>query len=172
MRARVLLALFALFALCAPAAQAQGPSGQAPNPERDAVREQVRATLTTFATQLGMTFHQSEKQPYNFGGTLTTGLTYCDELEIVVVVGAQRTLGGYINLKKAKDPVALGARLLHLNNDGFFYWSADDEYDLHDDFNFTLESGYPEASFRVVLKSIVNLDKVVGTLRPLIDGSG
>jgi hypothetical protein len=179
MRTRALFALVALFALCAPAAQAQAPAGQTPNPQRDAVREQVRATLTTFAPTLGMTFHQSTKQPYNFGGTLTSGLTYSDELEIVVVVGSQKTLGvevyphykgGYINLKKARDPDTLAARLLRLNNDGFFYWSADEQYDLHVDFNFTLESGYPEAAFRTVLESVHNLDKVVGDLRPLIDG--
>lgn len=165
--------LLAFFVVCAPPAQAQ-------DAQRDATREQVRATLNAYGPQLGMTFHQSEKSPYNFGGSLSTGLKYSDSLEIVVVVGAKRTIGvsiyphykgGYVNLDKARDSNGLARRLLRLDDTGFFYWAADDTLDLYAGFTFTLESGYPDAAMRIVLESIPNIDGVVGELRPLIDGS-
>src|SRR6266446_3460614 len=80
---------------------------------RDATREKMRALLDTTGPKINVAFKQSDKNPYNFVGIMSTGLTI-----------------GH---------------------------------------NFTLESGFPEASIRVVLNSIAKLDQYVGEMKPSID---
>ncbi|HEV3216105.1 MAG TPA: hypothetical protein VGZ27_10305 [Vicinamibacterales bacterium] len=53
----------------------------------------------------------------------------------------------------------------------FYPWAADDSGDVLARFQFTLESGFPAESIRIVLKSIKSLDQYVGQMRPDIDGS-
>jgi hypothetical protein len=149
---------------------------------RDATREQLRGALASGGARsdVNVSFSQSTKNPYNFVGTMKTGLANSDLLEIVISVTKSDTIGfriyphykgGYINLNKAKDASALMTRLLYLNDQNFLFWGADDTKDVFTAFTFTLESGFPSEALLTVLRSIRNTDKFVGELRPMIDGS-
>jgi hypothetical protein len=145
--------------------------------DRDATLAKLAATLTNFgATDAGVTnFRQSTKQPYNWIGTLDTGLKNSQMLEIVASVTKSATIGfrvyphvrgGYINIVKAKKAADLRQRLLNLNDSNFMFWGADDTNDVFVGYTFTLESGYPEDAIRVVLRSIPLQDPFVGQLLP------
>lgn len=166
--------LFALFVFIAPQAHAQD----------DAAREKVRQQLAGLLKEAGPTinaeFRQSEKQPFNYVGSLKTGLANADSFEIVISVTKKDTIGfriyphfnkGYINVDKAKDRAGLMRLLLRLSDRAFLFWGADESGDIFTGYTFTLESGFPEESIDIVLKSIVNSDKFIGEMRPFIDGS-
>ncbi len=147
---------------------------------RDATRERVRAVLTAMGPKLNIDFRQSDKQPYNFVGVLKTGLKNADAFEIVISISATDTVhfrifphysGAYINLNKARNGTGLARQMVRFSDTNFLFWGADGSDDVFAGYNFTLESGFPEASFRVVLSSIAKLDEYVGQMRPLIDGS-
>lgn len=147
---------------------------------RDRTREQVSQLLQKSGSGLNITFSRSEKQPYNFAGTLKTGLVNADSFEIVISVTPKSTIGfriyphyksGYINVDKASDRTALMRLLLRLSDRAFLYWGADESGDVFTGYTFTLESGFPDEAINVVLRSIVNSDKFVGEMRPFIDGS-
>ena len=151
-----------------------------PDASRDATREKVRAVLTAMGPKINVEFKPGDGQPYNFVGVMKTGLKNTDSLEIVISVTAQETIhfriyphynGSYINVNKAKDVSELARKMLRFGDSNFLYWGADASYDVFAGYNFTLESGFPEASFRVVLGSIANLDEYVRQLRPAIDGT-
>lgn len=181
MKLPVFAALFAL-ALAAPtAALAQTPA-KTPDPQRDATREQLRQVLASAGqlSDVNISFRQSTKQPYNFTGTTTAGLSNADSLEVVVSVGERDTIrifvyphynGSYINTKRARDPDGLKDKLLYLTSQNFLYWGADDTSDVFSGFTFTLESGFPKEAIVLVLRSIHNTDRFVGQLRPFIDGT-
>jgi hypothetical protein len=106
------------------------------------------------------------------------GLTVCDNLEIVVGVTDNATIGfrvfphyrnGYINVDKAKDGSALMRQLLRLSDKNFLYWGADESGDIFTGYTFTLESGFPDEAIRVVLFSIANTDKFVGDMKHALD---
>jgi hypothetical protein len=59
--------------------------------------------------------------------------------------------------------------LLRLSDRAFLFWGADETGDIFTGYTFTLESGFPEEAISIVLKSIVNSDKFVGEMRPLLD---
>jgi hypothetical protein len=61
--------------------------------------------------------------------------------------------------------------LLRLSDRAFLFWGADEAGDIFTGYTFTLESGFPEESIRIVLSSIVNSDKFVGEMRPFVDGT-
>jgi len=172
---RICAVLFALLAVTAPPARAQDAA-------RDATREQMRQVLATAGqrTDVNVTFRQSTKNPYNFVGSMTTGMRNSDSLEIVVSVTKSSTIGfriyphyngGYINLGKARDASGLMRRLLYLSDQNFLFWGADDTGDVFCAYTVTLESGFPQDVIVVVLRSIKNTDKFVGELRPFIDGT-
>ena len=155
--------------------------GQAENEAaRIRTREQLAQLLTKDAAGIKVTFTQSQKQPFNYVGTLTTGLSNAESLEIVISVTAASTIGfriyphykgGYINVDKVKAPAALMKQLLRLNDRAFLFWGMDETGDVFNGYTFTLESGFPEEALKVVLRSIVNSDKFVGEIKPAIDGS-
>jgi hypothetical protein len=186
-RVRRLIFSFALLTLVGgglastPAAAAQGQA-DAPDPARDATREALRSLLESACqrSDLAVQFHQSTKNPYNFAGSMTTGLTNCDSLEIVLSVTKSGTIGvrvyphykgGYINLLRSKSQSDLMMELLYLSDQNFLFWGADDTRDVFAGYTFTLESGFPSESIMIVLRSIRNTDKFVGEMRPMIDGS-
>ena len=147
---------------------------------RDANREKLRAVLESAGPKINVSFRQSDKQPYNFVGVLKTGLTNADALEIVVLVGDEDTIhfrifphykGAYLNIDKASNGGGLMRQMVSFTDKNFLFWGADSSGDIFAGFNFTLESGFPEASIRVVLNSISKLDVFVGQMRPSIDGS-
>lgn len=145
---------------------------------RDATREKLRAVLAAKGPEIDITFKQSDKNPYNFVGILSTGLTNADSFEVVVSVSAQDTIhfriyphykGAYLNVDKVSNGAGMMRQMLKYGDKNFLYWGADDTLDIFAGYNFTLESGFPEASIRVVLSSIKNLDKYVGEMRSSID---
>jgi hypothetical protein len=143
-------------------------------------REQLGQLLDKVGPTIKVSFRRSEKQPFNFIGVLKEGLTTVDSFEIVVSVTAKETIGfriyphykgEYINVDKAKNSLGLTRQLLRLSDQAFLFWGADNSYDVFAGYTFTLESGFPEEAIRIVLRSIMNLDKFVGQMRPVIDGS-
>ena len=177
MKSRVFVATFVLI-ICAVAGAAQTP--QEKEASRNATREKLRALLESVGPRVNMSFQQSDKQPYNFVGVLKTGLKNADAFEVVVSVSAQGTIhfrifphygGAYLNIDKVKSSDGLMRQMLHFGDSNFLYWGADPSGDVFAAYNFTLESGFPEASIRVVLNSIKQLDDYVAQMRPSIDGS-
>jgi hypothetical protein len=149
---------------------------------RDTTRERLDALLASAGQRadVNVAFRRSTKNPYNFIGTMTTGLTNADNLEIVISVTKSNTIGfrvyphyngSYINVGKAKDAPALMRTLLYLSDQNFLFWGADDTSDVFCGYTVTLESGFPSDAIVIVLRSIRNTDKFVGQLRPTIDGT-
>ncbi len=148
----------------------------------EAVRNQTRERLAQLLEKAGpavnIDFSQSQKQPYNYVGTLRTGLVNADSFEIVISVTPKETIGfriyphyksGYINVDKVNDRPALMRLLLRLSDRAFLFWGADETGDIFTGYTFTLESGFPEEAINIVLRSIVNSDKFVGEMRPFLD---
>jgi hypothetical protein len=171
---RVVFILLAALVLGSPPASAQS--------DRDATREKLRQTLTAAGQRddVDVAFRQSTKNPYNFVGSMTTGLRNADSLEIVVSITQSDTIGfriyphykgGYINLGKARDQNGLMRRLLYYSDQNFLFWGADDTADVFCGYTVTLESGFPNDAIVAVLRSIRNTDKFVGELRPYFDGT-
>ena len=59
--------------------------------------------------------------------------------------------------------------MVRFSDKNFLYWGADETFDIFAGYNFTLESGFPDASIRVVLSSIPKIDQFVGEMKPSID---
>lgn len=166
---RVTVAAMAVFAtlLAARGAVAQDDS-------RAANRESMRALLNQVGPRIGVEFRQSERNPWNFVGSMTTGLRNAESLEILALIGRDdviwiqvyphRAGGGYFNLSRAANQAAFMRKLLSWNDTGFFYWGADDVDDVFAAYTFTLESGFPSEAVSIVLRSISLLDKKVGDL--------
>ena len=176
-----LLALSAA-AVAQPAHQTQPKTTTAPTAQeqatRDTTREKLRAVLDATGPKINVAFKQSDKQPYNFVGILSTGLTNADSFEIVISVSAQETIhfriyphykGAYLNVNKAANGVGLMRQMLRFSDKNFLFWGADDTFDIFAGYNFTLESGFPDASIRVVLNSLAKLDQFVGEMKPSIE---
>jgi hypothetical protein len=152
--------------------------------DTDAVRGNTRQELEDLLAQYGpaqeMHFHRSTIQPFNLVGSLASGLTNSSSLEIIIHVTTTQTIGfrvyphyadGYINIDKARNGPALMRQLLRLTDANFLFWGADDTYDVFAGYTFTMESGFPTEALKVVIRSIPFLDRFVGALRPVIDGT-
>jgi hypothetical protein len=150
----------------------------------EAARIRTRDRLALLLEKIGPTvnipFSRSQKQPFNYVGSLRTGLANAESMEVVISVTPKDTIGfrifphyskGYINIDKAKDRPSLMRLLLRLSDRAFLFWGADESGDVFTGYTFTLESGFPEEAIRIVLRSIVNTDKFVGEMRPFIDGT-
>lgn len=149
---------------------------------RDVTREKLRALLERDGRRADVNceFRQSEKQPYNFIGTMSDELKNADSLEIVVRITTNDTIGfrifphyknGYINLDKVKDSKGFMKRVLLYNDENFLFWGADESKDVFCAYTVTLESGFPDEALTVILRSIRSTDRFVGELRPYIDGT-
>lgn len=149
-----------------------------------AAREQTRTRLAQLLEKAGpevkIAFTQSQKQPFNYIGSLKTSLVNADSFEVVVSVTAKDTIGfrvyphyknAYINVDKVKDRAGLMRLLLRLSDRAFLFWGADEAGDIFTGYTFTLESGFPDEAVKIVLRSIVNSDKFIGEMRPFIDGT-
>lgn len=152
------------------------------DPARDATRARLLPILNSAGARsdVNVAFRQSSKNPYNYTGSMTAGLTNVDSLEIVISVTQKNTIGfriyphykgGYINVGKARDSNGLMKQLLYFSDQNFLFWGADDVGDVFSGYTITLESGLPAEAIVVVLRSIRNADGFVGTMRPFIDGS-
>ena len=169
----VLFALAITFA--APPARGQQDEPAA----RIRTREQLGRLLGKVGPGLNITFRQSEKQTFNFVGLLKEGLTHAESFEIVVGVTQNQTIGfrifprykrGYINIDNVKNPPGLMRLLLRLSDTAFLFWGVDPSGDIFTGYTITLESGFPEESIKIILRSIVNSDKFIGEMKLMIDG--
>jgi hypothetical protein len=142
-------------------------------------REKLALLLEKTGPAINVVFKQSQKQPFNYVGQLTTGVQNAESFEIVISVTPKDTIGfriyphyknGYINPSKARDQMGLMRLLLRLSDKAFLFWGMDEAGDVFTGYTFTLESGFPEEAIRVVLRSILNSDKFVGEMRPFLDG--
>ncbi len=173
-RLAFVIVLFILTITCAPAAYSQ----QDDPAVRERTRQQLAQLLEKAGPEVNVTFTQSLKQPFNYVGTLRTGLANTESFEIVVSVTPKYTIGfrvyphykgGYINVDKVSDRAALMRLLLRLSDRAFLYWGADEAGDIFTGYTFTLESGFPEEAIKVVLRSVANSDRFVGEMRPFLD---
>ena len=173
--------ILAIMLLIAGAVSVASANGQ---PDDEAARIRTREKLAQLLEKVGPTinvaFSQSKKQPFNYIGSLSTGLVNAESFEIVISVTPKDTIGfriyphykkGYINVDKVNNPRGLMRLMLRLSDRAFFYWGADEAGDVFTGYTFTLESGFPDEAIRIVLRSIVNSDKFVGEMRPFVDGS-
>ncbi len=144
-------------------------------------RQMLGQLLEKAGPELKVSFSQSQKQPFNFLGSLKAGLVNAESFEIVISVTPNETIGfriyphyknGYINIDKAKNSPALMRLLLKLSDQAFLFWGVDEAGDIFTGYTFTRESGFPADSIRTVLHSIINSDKFIGEMRPFIDGTG
>jgi hypothetical protein len=144
-------------------------------------REMLAQLLDKSGPDIKVAFSRSQKQPFNYLGSLKTGLVNAESFEIVISVTPNETIGfriyphyknGYINVDKAKNSAALMKLLLRLSDRAFLFWGADEAGDIFTGYTFTLESGFPEESIKIVLSSIANSDQFIGEMRPFIDGTG
>jgi hypothetical protein len=179
---RVLFTLLFILTMIvvAPAAYSQTTPQPAEDPARVKTREQLKALLDKLAPIIKVAFRQSEKQPFNFVGSLKEGLTNAESFEIVISITPKQTIGfrvyphynsGYINVDKVRNSSGLMRQLLRFSDRAFFYWGADETGDIFTGYTFTLESGFPEEALRIVLRSVANMDKFIGELKPNIDGT-
>ncbi|HEY0431753.1 MAG TPA: hypothetical protein VGC61_08030, partial [Pyrinomonadaceae bacterium] len=150
--------------------------------ENKAAREQTRGQLEKLLGKVGpvanVSFSVSQKHSDKYVGLLKTGLVNAEGMEIFIDVTPKETIEfrvyphykkAYLNLDKVSDRSALMRMLLELNSRTFLYWGADEAGDVFTGYTFTLESGFPEEAITVVLRSIVNSDKFVGEMRPILD---
>jgi hypothetical protein len=170
------IALFVLATLSVPSVNAQQDDAAV----RERTREHLAQLLGKAGPDIKVAFSQSQKQPFNYLGSLRTGLVNAESFEIVISVTAKETIGfriyphynkGYINVDKVKDRAGLMRLLLRLSDRAFLFWGADETGDIFTGYTFTLESGFPEEAIKIVLRSIVNSDKFIGEMRPFIDGT-
>jgi hypothetical protein len=148
------------------------------DPNREATREKVRTALRQSGPRISVNFQQSQANPFNFSGSMTDGLESAESMEIIVMVGRNDILtvrvfphvsgNRYINIDKAANGPGLTRQLLVNNAGDFFHWGVDDVFDVFAEFTFTLESGFPQESLDVVLRSVELLDKKVGEMESLI----
>jgi hypothetical protein len=175
-----MLATIGVSSVCHPtrAAALPGYGQQDDEANRIRTRERLAALLEKAGAAINVAFTQSQKQPFNYIGTLRTGLVNAESFEIVISVTPKDTIGfriyphykgGYINVDKVNDRAALMRILLRLSDRAFLYWGADETGDIFTGYTFTLESGFPEEAIRIVLLSIVNSDKFIGEMRPILD---
>jgi hypothetical protein len=167
-----------VIAVAQPQHQSTSTSTPQQQQSRDSTREKLRAVLNDLGPKINVAFRQSDKQPYNFVGILSTGLTNADSFEIVILIGDQDTIhfrifpkykGAYVNVNKAPNSAALLRQMVRFSDKNFLFWGADESFDVFAGYNFTLESGFPEASIRVVLNSVKNLDQFIGEMKSSLD---
>ena len=149
-------------------------------PERRATFDKIKALTTEYGPSIKVTFEPVAANRWNMHGVMKDAPKNCDGLEIVVSASRKGVMGvrvfpmisgGYLNLDKAKNSAALCRAIARMNNETFFFWGADADSDVFAEFKFTLESGFPTESLKVVLSSIANLDQFVGDLRKAADGT-
>jgi hypothetical protein len=169
-----LVVLFILIMISVPDVYAQQDNEAA----RNRTRESLAQLLDKAGPSVNISFSQSQKQPFNYVGQLRQGLANAESFEIVISVTPKDTIGfriyphyknGYINVDKVNDRAALMRLLLRLSDRAFLFWGADELGDVFTGYTFTLESGFPEEAINIVLRSIVNSDKFVGEMRPILD---
>ena len=179
MKRIAIISFFILLMTAAPAVYGQQTAQQAKEAGRIRTRELLAQLLAKVGPEVNISFVQSQKVPFNYIGTLRQGLAHAESFEVVVSVTANDTIGfriyphyksNYINVDKARSPSSLMRQLLGLSDRAFLFWGADETGDVFTGYTFTLESGFPAEAISIVLRSIVNSDKFIGELLPILEG--
>ncbi len=169
-----------LLLVAAVSVSANGYAQQNPAARRAANRDAVEKALKANRDRIEFPLVRSESAPFSIVGNLTEGLAHVDALEVIIGVSSADTIsvsayphyrGGYINIDRLQNAPGLMRQLLRMNDTNFMFWAVDGSGDLYARYTFTLESGIPDESLVVVLRSLKNLDQFVGDMRPNIDGT-
>jgi hypothetical protein len=182
MKKLLMLLIAMILTLAGAISRVQAQTPQEKEAARIATREKLRTLLQNSGPKkgIGLTFRQSDRNPFNFVGLLKDGLTQADSYEVVIGVSNDETIGfriypyyhgSYINVDKAKNSAGLMRQLLVLSDKNFLFWGMDQSSDVFAGYTITLESGFPERAIEVVLYSIRPLDQFIGQMRPNVDGS-
>ena len=114
---------------------------------------------------------------FDLDGFYDKQLKWAHRLEVDITVTHQATIwirvypqyyGHHINLDHVHDPNGFMQQMLRNSYHNFFFWGLDDNRDAFAGYQFTLESGFPEAAVKEVIKSIPLVDGAVGDLTPFI----
>ena len=168
------LLLFVTVLIAAPAVYGQAEATQ------EKTRQRLSALLERIGPDIKVEFKPSSKSQFVFVGLMREGLANSESLEIIATVTEDQIIrfrvfpkykGDYINIDKAKNTAALLRKLVQLNASSFLFWGADNSGDIFTGYTFTLESGFPDEALKIVLSSIKNSDKLVGEMKPSIDGT-
>ena len=152
------------------AAQSANDSVQA------ATLEQMKAVIATYEPAKTIRWYRAN-DAFDLDGFYDKGLRWASRLEIYITVTRQSTIwvrvypqyyGHHINLNRVHDPNGLMQQMLRFSYHNFFFWGLDDKREAFAGYQFTLESGFPEASVKEVIKSIPLIDESVGDLTPFI----
>jgi hypothetical protein len=145
---------------------------------RNSNRTQLAAILADAGPGNGMRFTQSTENLYNYSAFLQSGLRTADSIEVVAGATDSDTIfvrafpkykGKYVNVGRVKDPALLARQLLALSPRTFMFWATDETGDVYFGFTFTLESGFPRESIRIVLASIANHDQYLTEIKALLE---
>jgi hypothetical protein len=175
MRRIPMAVLFAVIAMTFAALPSQGQQDE--SAARTRTYGQLGQLLDKVGPSLHITFRKHEKQPFTFIGLLKGGLTQAESFEVLIGVTQNQTIGfrvfprykgGYINIDNVKNAPGLMRLLLRLSDSAFLFWGVDPSGDIFTGYTVTLESGFPEESIKIVLRSIVNSDKFIGEMKPMI----
>jgi hypothetical protein len=138
--------------------------------------EQLKAVIATYEPAQNIRWYRAS-DPFDLDGFYDKGLRWSSRLEIYITVTHQATIwvrvypqyyGHHINLNRVHDPNGLMQQMLRLSYHNFFFWGLDDNRDAFAGYPFTLESGFPEAAVKEVIKSIPLIDASIGDLTPFI----
>lgn len=152
------------------AAQSANDSVQA------ATLAQLKAVIASYDPARQIRWVRADS-PFDLEGFYDKGLKWANRLEIEITVTHQATIWirvypqyyeHHINLDHVHDQNGLMQRMLQLSYHNFFFWGLDDRRDAFAGYQFTLESGFPEAAVKEVIKSIPLIDESVGDLTPFI----
>jgi len=141
-----------------------------------ATLEKLKAVIATYEPAQAMRWYRAG-DPFALDGFYDKGLHWSSRLEIYIYATHQATIwlrvypqyyGHHINLNRVHDPNGLMQQMLRFSYHNFFFWGLDDNKDAFAGYQFTLESGFPEAAVKEVIKSIPLIDESVGDLTPFI----
>jgi hypothetical protein len=156
---------------------AQTLSAQSPNDSvQAATLAQLKTVIASYEPAQAIRWYRAN-DPFDLDGFYDKGLKWANRLEIYITVTRQATIwirvypqyyGHHVNLEHVHDSTGLMRQMLRLSYHNFFFWGLDDQRDAFAGYQFTLESGFPEAAVKEVIKSIPLVDGAVGDLTPFI----
>jgi len=142
----------------------------------DSTLQQLKTVVATYEPARQIRWIRTS-DPYELDGFYDKGLKWANRLEIYITVTHQATIWirvypqyyeHHINLNHVHDPNGLMQQMLRMSYHNFFFWGLDDNKSAFAGYQFTLESGFPEAAVKEVIKSIPLIDGSVGDLTPFI----
>lgn len=164
-----------VLALAVGGARALGAQSAADSAQA-ATLARLKAVIATYEPAKQIRWYRAN-DPFDVDGFYDKGLHWASRLEIYITVTRQQTIwlrvypqyyNHHINLDRVHDPSGLMQQMLRFSYHNFFFWGLDDNRDAFAGYQFTLESGFPDAAVEEVIKSIPLIDQSVGDLTPFI----